>query len=1063
MRFTVEKLTRRVNELRNYVYSRRVALDDWKVRQAPVDGAAAPDLDDSGWESVRLGQALAGYRGSFRFRRRVAVPAELAGQPVALVVRLAEQRTLNPAEGLVYVDGHPTQGIDRHHYEVLLAEAAEPGRAYAVAVDGWAGMEGTGLLLEEASLVAVDRQAEDYYYNLLVALQVAQTLPAESYDRARILNALDETALLVDWREPGSPAFYESVRAANAGLKARLYSEPTGVDREKVTLVGHSHIDVAWLWTLAVTRQKAGRTFSTVLKLMEQYPDYRFTQSQPQLYDFLRRDYPELYERIRERLREGRWEATGGMWLEADCNVTGSESLARQFLYGRRFLREELGVECDTLWLPDVFGYSWALPQLIKAAGMSYFMTTKISWSQYNQPVNDTLYWQGIDGTKVLTHFITTPGGDRWKTYNGEVTPKSVKGCWDAYHQKDINDEVLLSFGHGDGGGGPTKEMLEVARRLKDFPGAPLVRIGTADDFFRRLDARLQGKRVPVWNGELYLEYHRGTYTTQGRNKRANRKSEVLYHAAELYGSLAGLLGAAYPREALREGWKLILLNQFHDIIPGSSIAEVYQDSAEQYRTITALGREALESSLRAIAGQVDLPGPDRALVVFNPSPFDRTDVVTARLADDLESAAVIDHAGRPVPSQLVTNEDGSRGLIFEAIDVPANGCAAYRVRPHPPGPSPQAERGWPTPEGEVLVSASPFTERGLGGEVGATVENQFYRAAFDRRGLLTSLFDKAADREVLPEGQVANLFQAFEDKPMDFDAWDVDIYYQDKVTPLDGEARVSLVEEGPVRATLQVEREFSHSRITQRIHLYAQTPRIDFATEVDWHEKHTLLKVAFPVDVRATEATFEIQFGNVQRPTHWNTSWDWARFETCAQKWADLSEGDYGVSVLNDCKYGHDVRDNVLRLSLLRSPTSPDPHADEGLHRFTYSLYPHQGSWRNGTVSEAYGLNNPLLAVWEQPHAGPLPPTYSLVRCDCPNVVVETVKQAEDSDELVVRVYEAFNQRGPVRLTFARPIAAASEVNLLEETVAPVESDGAELRFVVKPYQIRSFKVRLG
>jgi alpha-mannosidase len=1043
MRFTLDKLTARTAELGRLVYSKRLSLDEWRVRRGPVEGGSTPGLDDASWDVARVGAGFTGARASFWFRRRVTVPEDFAGKPAALYLKLLDQHTLAGAEGQVYVDGEIRQGIDRNHQEVLLAESAEAGRTYSVTIDGFVGMRDQTLVLQEATLVAIDREAEDCYYNMLVGLQVVQTLPENSYDRALILNALDESEQMIDWRVSGSPEFYASVRLANSALRERLYSQATNHDREKVTLVGHSHIDVAWLWTLAVTRQKCGRTFSTVLRLMEQYPDYHFTQSQPQLYAYTKRDYPELYAQIKTRVAEGRWEATGGMWLEADCNLTGAESLVRQFLYGRRFFRDEFGRDCDTLWLPDVFGYSWALPQLIKAAGMKYFMTTKISWSQYNQPVNDTFYWQGIDGTKVLTHFITTPSETNWfKTYNGDVTPKSVQGTWDSYHQKDINDEVLLSFGYGDGGGGPTKEMLETARRLQDFPGAPKVTMGTADDYFRRLEGRLDGKRVPVWNGELYLEYHRGTYTTQGRNKRANRKSEVLYHAAELFGGLAGLLGEPCPRETLADGWRLILLNQFHDIIPGSSIGEVYEDSQEQYKEVRAYGEKALDDALRAIASRIDLSGPDLAFVVFNPAPFDRTDIVSAKLPDGWSSCVILDTSGSAVPSQIRNGADGAE-VLFEAVLVPACGYATYRFR------------AGDQPSGTI---ASPgVTVNGL------IVENAGHRATFDERGLLIGLRDKLADREVLPAGAVANLFQTFEDKSMRFDAWDIDLFYQDKMTPLLEAAEVSVIETGPVRATIQLTRHFSRSTIRQLVRFYAQTPRIDFVTEVDWHEKHTLLKVAFPVDIRATEATYEIQFGSVQRPTHWNTSWDWARFETCAQKWVDLSEGDYGVSLLNDCKYGHDIKDNTIRLSLLKSPTSPDPHADEGHHEFTYSLLPHNGSWRDGTVSEAYGLNNPFTVLQQAPHSGTLPASLSLVRSSRPNVVIETVKQAEDDDSLVIRVYEAYNQRGQASLTFARPIDFAEEVNLLEEPLQRVAFSGTDLTFTITPYQIRSFKVRLG
>ena len=1044
MRFTIDRLTRRIAELRDLYYAIRVPLDEWRVRRAPVADGAAPSLDDSGWETARLGQGFRGPRERFWFRRRVVVPPEVAGKAIALNLRLVDQKTIAGAEALVYVDGQPVQGIDRNHFEVLLTESAEAGREYAVAIYGFVGMFGETLVLERAELVAIDRAAEDYYFGALAALQVVEVLDPDSLDRVRLLSALDESENLIDWRFSGSAEFYASIARANAHLRSAVYERPPTGPRPKVILVGHSHIDVAWLWTLAVTREKCGRTFSTVLKLMEQYPEYRFTQSQPQLYDYTKQDHPELYGRIRQRIGSGEWEATGGMWVEADCNVTGAESLVRQFLYGRRFFRDELGKECRTLWLPDVFGYNWALPQLIKGAGMDYFMTTKISWSQYNQPVNDTFYWQGIDGSKVLTHFITTPASKDWwfKTYNGMVDAESVKATWDEYRQKDINDEVLLAFGYGDGGGGPTKEMLETARRLKSLPGVPDVEMCTADDFFARLEQRLQGKRVPAWNGELYMEYHRGTYTAQARNKRANRQSEALYHSAELFGCLAGLAGAAYPRATLDEGWRLILLNQFHDIIPGSSIGEVYVDSMADYARIAALGEGALQPALRRIASQVAVPNAGLPLVVFNPTSFDRTDVVVAVLPDGASSGSLVDLDGRAVLTQPTTLADGRRGIVFEATDAPANGYTTYRWL---------AEGTAPSADSTVAVN-------------GLTFENGFYRAEFDDCGEIVALYDKAAQRSVLPNGARANVLQAYEDKSLRFDAWDVDIFYQDKPLDLGRSCRAEVVERGPVRATLRVEREFSRSKLVQLIHFYAQTPRIDFVTLVDWQEKHTILKAAFPVDIRAAEATYEIQWGNVGRPTHWNTSWDWARFETCAHKWVDLSEGDYGVSLLNDCKYGHDIRDNVIRVTLLRAPVEPDPHADEGEHRFTYSLYPHRESWRNGTLPEAYGLNAPLVPVWsEAKGVGVLPPSYSLVRSSRPNVIVETVKRAEDDDSLIVRVYEAYNQRGAATLTFATGIASAEEVNLIEERVGPVEHEGQTLRFFITPYQIRSFRVRLG
>jgi len=850
----------------------------------------------------------------------------------------------------------------------------------------------------------------------------------------QILRVLDEALSLVDWRGPVGQAFRSSLAKANAYLQSELYSRLSAGNQPKLLAVGHAHIDTAWLWTLTQTREKAARTFSTVLRLMERYPEYHFTQSQAQLYKFIEDDYPELLSAISGRVAEGGWEPIGGTWVEMDCNVTGAESLVRQFLFGTRLFEKYFGTPgSPVLWLPDVFGYSSALPQIIKRAGFKYFMTTKISWNEYNQLPYHSFWWRGVDGTEVLTHFINTPSRRWFATYNGTLAPWQVKGTWDTYKQKGNHDEVLLSFGFGDGGGGPTAEMLEYGRRLRDFPGSPRVSQGRVEDFFRRLEE--DSIALPVWNGELYLEYHRGTYTTQARNKRANRKSELLYHNAELFAALAYLWGADYPQDALNKGWELILLNQFHDIIPGSSIGPVYEESQAQYQKVISWGERALDDALEYIVGRLDLCGNNAALVVFNPTGWVRHDLVRAKVKK-AEHLRLMGPNGEEVPYQPISEE----AIVFPAQGVAANGYHAYRLRPGEPH----------------ATVEEPVTLEDL------TFENRFFRVQFNQAGQIISWWDKITQRKVVPEGAVANQFQAFEDRPLGNDAWDINIYYQDKQWSADEPTTIRILESGPLRAAFEVKRTFLHSKITQRIYAYANLPRMDFETEVEWLEKHVLLKVAFPVEVHSTRATYDVQFGNVERPTHWNTSWDWARFETCAHKWVDLSEGDFGVSLLNDCKYGHDIKDNVIRLTLLRSPTEPDPHADEGHHEFTYSLLPHTGDWRVQTVQRAYELNLPLLAKFTEPHDGILPDSFRLVSADVPNVVVETVKRAEDGEDLIVRCYECYNQRGSVTLTFGRSIVAATECNLMEREDQPAEFATSQLVFNMKPYQIRTFRVRL-
>jgi len=766
---------------------------------------------------------------------------------------------------------------------------------------------------------------------------------------------------------------------------------------------------------------------------MEQFSDYHFTQSQPQLYDYVRQDYPELFEAIKERVAEGRWEPIGGMWVESDCNLSGSESLARQFLLGRSFFREHFGPDADSpvLWLPDVFGYSWALPQLIKQAGLDYFMTIKIGWNQYNRLPYDSFWWQGIDGSRVLVHFSTTPGGTWVSTYNAMATPKEALGTWANFQQKEHQHELLMIFGHGDGGGGPTREMLENIREMEAFPATPRMHQAHVGDFFRNLEAT-SGQRLPTWNGELYLELHRGTYTTQGRNKRANRKSEFLLHDAEFLAALASQLDQEfeYPATRLRKAWELVCLNQFHDIIPGSSITPVYAEALEQYEEIWEIGTTTRDAALQTIAGQV---GGD--VLVVNPTSFNRDDL--ACWSGELSPGQRLQRAdGTPVPTQSTANGTWVAAGTLAPFGVNALFVAAGEV---------------PAPGADLIATPT-------------LLENAYLRVELNAAGDITRIYDKSNSREVLPHGLITNQFQAFEDRPQNWDAWDVDIFFEDKMWTADPATSVEVVEAGPLRATLEIKRRVLNSAFVQRISLSYNSARLDFDTTIDWQERHVLLKVAFPVDVLSPVATHEIQWGNVERPTHRNTSWDWARFETCAQKWVDLSEGDYGVSVLNDCKYGHDVRDNVIRISLLRGPTDPDPEADQGEHRFAYSLLPHAGRWGEATISAGYALNDPLIVAQG---SGRMPDPQSpranigsLVSANRPNIVVETIKRAEDGNDLIVRFYESQRQRGPVTLTTSFELARAWRASLLEENQATLETNGNQVTLSVQPYEIVTLRL---
>ncbi len=1048
--WTLDRMDRYLEILTPKVHRRRAALPAFRLHYLnrsetpPVD----PDVDDSDWTTLPPNTYWGHWYTDFVLRTRFCVPEDWPRDlPLALYLPLGEAGDFSHPEALVYIDGVPLAACDRHHQEITLPPRYHDGREHLLALHGWTGLGGlahgephTQLFLRPCYVVQIDPATREFLTLARVALGIARTLPEDAPARVRLLNALDAALQALDTREPIGEAFYASVPQALARLKAGIAEAGPPLDVD-IIAAGHAHIDVAWLWPLEQTRQKARRTFYTVLHLMQEFPEYHFTQSQPQLYHFVLEDDPTLFEAIQQRVAEGRWEPIGGMWVEADTNITGAESLARQFLLGRTFFREHFGPEAESpvLWLPDVFGYSAALPQLIRQAGLQYFFTVKIGWSQYNRLPYDTFWWEGIDGTRVLTHFSTTPdtaNRAHASTYNATVSPEQVVGTWTNFQQKELHKTLLMAYGYGDGGGGPNREMLENARAMAAFPATPRVRLGKVIDFFRRLEAEVDD-RLPTWQGELYLELHRGTYTTHADVKWGNRKGEFALHDAEFLATLAALAdpGYAYPHDTLQRAWRLLCLNQFHDILPGSSVTPVYQQAREDYREVMRIAREVVTGALTRLARF--LPG---VLLVANPAPFPREDLAfwEGSLPEDHYPAW---EDGTPIPFQRTEG-----GLWLDVHGLPPYSVRGVRILPGRP---------------EMPDTGLRAGERFL--------ENRFLRVEFNDAGDIVRIYDKEADREVLPPGAVANQFQAFEDRPLNWDAWDIDIFYEKKMWTAEPAVDMRVVEAGPLRATLQITRRILNSRITQRISLMAHSRRVDFDTRVDWQERHILLKVAFPVDILAPQATYEIQWGHVTRPTHRNTSWDWARFEVPAQKWADLSEGNYGVSLLNDCKYGYDVHRNVLRLSLLRSPTLPDPAADRGEHRFTYSLFPHPGPLDARTLAAAYTLNDPAI-VWLRPAdvaASTTPARVDLrrplVAVNADHVVVETIKWAEDGHGFIVRLYEALRARGPVTLTFNVPLTAAQRTNLLEEPQEAVPVEHNRARLSVRPFEIVTLRALPG
>ncbi|MCM3749801.1 alpha-mannosidase [Paenibacillus pasadenensis] len=1045
MLFTEKKLEARLRQLSETRYRDAIQLESFAATEDAAGATGARPPEGASEFELKTGDTWKGRDRYIWLSRTVEVPAEWSGRAVLGRFDFGETGGGNNEgfESLLYWNGVPFQGVDSNHQEVFLPEESA-GKAGRLDFRLWSGLDGGGKprdmkhTVNRAELCWLDERIDDFFYTGRAVLDTVKVLGEDHPDRAGLLKALDRAFLQVDWSEPESEGFRESVYAA----RELLLSELSGFEKRHpvtVTAVGHTHIDVAWLWRLKHTREKCARSFSTVLRLMERFPDYVFLQTQPQLYAYIKQDYPEIYEQIRERVREGRWEIGGGMWLEADCNLTSGESLVRQFLFGTRFMREEFGVESTYLWLPDVFGYSWALPQILQKSGFDTFMTTKISWNQFNRMPHDTFRWRGIDGSEVLTHFITTP--DDWEeanaffyTYNGLVSADTVKGAWDGYQEKEVNQELLLSFGYGDGGGGVNRDMLEMRRRLDDMPGLPNVKPGRADDYFKRLQDTFNStdRYVHTWDGELYLEYHRGTYTSQAYNKRMNRKLELLYRETEWLSALVGAAGgdwSGYRQQQLNEGWTIILRNQFHDIIPGSSIKEVYEDSREEYAEAEAIATNAWDAAAAAATGGE----ADGSVTVFNSSTWERSDLLRVDGAGIPENSVWSGSGGQPLAAQRLQDGD----WLVSVEEIPSLGVSSVQYR-----------------AGNAAVEAAsvPFEQEG------STLRTPHYEIQWNESGQLTRIYDLDHGRNVLAPDARGNVLQVFEDKPMHFDAWDIDIFYQEKMKEVSELVSVELAEAGPLSASVAFKWRYAKSVITQYMTVYADSRRIDFRTEIDWQEHQQLLKVAFPVDVRSTEATYDIQFGNVKRPTHWNTSWDWARFESVGHQWADLSERGYGVSLLNDCKYGYDIKDNVIRLSLLKSAISPDPDADIGAHEFTYSLFPHEGDWyAAGTVNEAWQLNNPLTSR----KGAPLKDGFSLFRFSAPNVMADAVKKAEDGESIVLRVHEFAGLRSSVKLGSDLKLASVQECNMMENPTGEV-LDAANVEFELKPYEVKTFLIRV-
>ena len=956
------------------------------------------------------------------FRATISLPASSAGERIVLKTDLCSD------EAAVYVNGVHAGARDYFHQEITLARKARGGDTFRVLLEAYAGHgprecaggpcpHGHETVPEPGPTQAKVGVCsfgiwEEELYQLWIDTQTLFEMMERMADReslrvAAITDALKELTLVVDLELPRAEML-KTVQRGRALLRPLLDAR-NGSTAPFMHAYGHSHIDVAWLWPLRETEAKCTRTFGTQLALMDEYPEYKFLQSQCHLYWMMKQRYPRLYARIKKAVKKGQWIPDGGTWVEADTNISGGESLIRQFIHGKRFYKQEFGVDSELLWLPDVFGYSAALPQIMAGCGVKYFSTMKIFWI-YNGgdpfPYN-LFWWEGIDGTRVLSYLHND--------YSCTTNPATILTRWNERVQKDTTHPGrLLPFGWGDGGGGPTRDHLEFLRRLKDLEGCPKCHIDAPSSFFKNLET----DNLPRWVGELYFQAHRGTYTSQAKTKKGNRAGEFALREAEVWGAAAAAIaGFRYPLGAAEDLWRTVLLNQFHDVIPGSSISRVYVEAEAAHAQVIA------QAGTIADKARASLLSKDRDTVtVFNSLSWDRDAVV--KLPSGFTGGETED--GTPVPTQ---NVDGAvYGLVRT---VPSCGWVSVRKT------KAQAD--------EPSVKASP-----------TTLENELLRVTFNRRGEITSIFDKENHSEFAMAP--CNVLHLYKDVPSGFDAWDIDSMYKVQEVHLAGTVKVTAHAAGPVFGSVRLTRRIGNSRLEQDIVLRSGSRRVDFRTRIDWQESHKLLKVNFPVTLRAEDALHEIQFGHVRRPTHASQEYDAARFEVCNQKWTALVEENRGAAILNDCKYGVNVEGSSINLTLLKSALAPDMTADKGMQEFTYAFYCWNGAFKDsGVVQAAYELNVPATVAPGRAKSA------SLFTVGDPNVIIETVKPAEDgSGDVVVRVYEAARCSVTCDLRTSLPITEVAETNMLEQTLRKVRSSAGKITLSFRPFEIKTLRLKV-
>ena len=1038
-----------------------LSAGEWRMHPGDLAHGESPDLDDSSWKLVK--PRMDAGTDAVWFRRLIEVPQDLHGYDLtgARIWFSFYANANGPMPEIIYFNGRRVAlGDDLE--PIVLFDKAKPGEKVLVAVKLLRTVDsktfaGTNLKIDfaENRPNPEDLRLEILSATLLIP-SLSKNVPADTATLEKGVTAIDLTAL--DQKNPAK--FDASLKQAQATLETLKPMLQQGAFH----LTGNSHIDAAWLWPWTETVDVVKRTFGTALQLMNEYPDYTYTQSAAQYNAWIADKYPEMNEQIKQRIKEGRWEIVGGMWVEPDLNMPDGESQVRSILVGKRWFQKEYGVDVRIGWNPDSFGYTWQLPQIYKKSGIDYFVTQKMTWNDTNQLPFKLFWWESPDGSKVLTYFPHDYA-------NGNLNPVRLSNDLAMARERAPGmTEMMDLYGIGDHGGGPTRAILDEGQHWNQPDKViPKIKFGTAQNFFTGIEAKVipesqtwdydsiaKGYKspemppvgqvaIPTWKSEMYFEYHRGVMTTQANHKRNMRESEEWTLNAEKYASLAWLQGDAYPADQLTDAWKKIAFNVFHDLGAGSGIGIIYKEAQSDYDQVRWATNEISHKALGTLAADVNTQVAGAVpIFVYNPLAWERSGAVTVDVQLPTAPAggvSVLDAANHVIPSEIVSSDakTNSYKLMLDVSDVPSLGYSVLHVVPG------------------TKAFKSDLKAEGL------TLENDALKVVVDQQtGCITSLYDKKTKFETLAAGACGNQLQTFKDLPKDYDAWNIDPGTLDQFTAIDKADAVELVEKGPMRGVIRVTRNWQKSKFVQDIVLSAGADQVNVINDIDWHETHVLLKAAFPLAATSTKATYEIPYGSIQRTTLRTNSWEQAQFEVPAMRWADLGDEQHGFSLLNESKYGYDDKDNVLRISLLRSPIWPDPEADRGHHHFMYALYPHGGDWKQAlTVRHGYEYNYKLEAMQVEPHTGALPAKYSYVTVKPETVVLTALKKAEDDNGLIFRVYEWAGKSGDVQFHVPKGATAATVTNLMEKP----EGDALKISddtvtASIHPFEILTVKV---